>query len=535
MSKPKRTALVTGASGLAGGYMLAHLLEQGGWDIVAASRRKPRIAGDYRHITVDLLDPADCQAKLGPLTNITHLFYLAITERADPGETMSANTNMFFNLVKTVEAASPALEHVHLSQGTRWYGNHLGPYKTPTREDDPRHMPPNFYYDQQDFLEEFQKGKRWTWSVGRPHAVCGFSTGGPMNLTLAIAVYANICKELGLPLSFPGKPGAYTALYQCTDAALLAKAVEWMAIDPICANQAFNITNSDLSGGRTCGPGLPISSGWNWLRHGTSTLRGPWRTRGRSGKRSSRRTACRNSVTKRLLLGATRTACSLPITISSPIRARPAALVSTNWWTPRRCSFACFQTFGVSGSFHDLPSVLVACARTTSPPAAVAIKAMAGRSRVRCAAFRRSLPQYKPSFKGEIHDCTRRPDYRRLDRYRPCHSLGLAEEGARIVVSGRREEAGLALTQELRALGVEAEFIRADVRHEDDVRGLVGKTVARSGRLDVVVSNAGTEGKPDPVTEQTAESYAATFDTNVLGVLLTMEHEMRSPTVGLSI
>src|SRR5260370_13147487 len=84
-------------------------------------------------------------------------------------------------------------------------------------------MPPNFYYDQQDFLEEFQKGKRWTWSVGRPHAVCGFSTGGPMNLTLAIAVYANVCKALGLPLSFPGKPEAYTALYQCTDAALLGE------------------------------------------------------------------------------------------------------------------------------------------------------------------------------------------------------------------------------------------------------------------------------------------------------------------------
>jgi len=214
MPMAKRTALVTGASGLAGGYMLAHLLEQGGWDIVAVSRRKPQISGDYRHIAVDLLDLADCRTKLGPLTNISHLFYLAITERPDPGETMSANANMFFNLVKTVEAASPALEHVHLSQGTRWYGNHLGPYKTPTREDDPRHMPPNFYYDQQDFLEEFQQGKRWTWSVGRPHAVCGFSTGGPMNLTLAIAVYANVCKALGLPLSFPGKPGAYTALYQ---------------------------------------------------------------------------------------------------------------------------------------------------------------------------------------------------------------------------------------------------------------------------------------------------------------------------------
>src|SRR5258707_2477308 len=91
MSKAKRTALVTGASGLAGGYMLAHLLEQGGWDVITVSRRKPRIPGDYRYIAVDLLDPADCQAKLGPLMNISHLFYLAITERTDPDETMSAN------------------------------------------------------------------------------------------------------------------------------------------------------------------------------------------------------------------------------------------------------------------------------------------------------------------------------------------------------------------------------------------------------------------------------------------------------------
>ena len=106
-------------------------------------------------------------------------------------------------------------------------------------------------------------------------------------------------------------------------------------------------------------------------------------------------------------------------------------------------------------------------------------------------------------------------------------ALAFAQEGADIVVSGRRDDAGAALAAELRARGAEAEFIRADVRHEDDVRHLVDKTVARFGRLDVAVNNAGTEGKPGPVTEQTAESYAATFDTNVLGVLLSMKHELR--------
>jgi len=106
-------------------------------------------------------------------------------------------------------------------------------------------------------------------------------------------------------------------------------------------------------------------------------------------------------------------------------------------------------------------------------------------------------------------------------------ALAFARDGNRIVVSGRHEEAGEALVAELRALGAEAEFIRADVRHDDDVRELVDRTVARFGRLDAAVNNAGTEGHPGPVTEQSADSYAATFDTNVLGTLLSMKHELR--------
>ena len=106
-------------------------------------------------------------------------------------------------------------------------------------------------------------------------------------------------------------------------------------------------------------------------------------------------------------------------------------------------------------------------------------------------------------------------------------ALAFAHEGARVVVSGRRDEAGNALATELRDLGAEAEFMRADVRRDEDVRSLVDQTVARFGRLDVAVNNAGTEGKPGPVTEQSAESYAATFDTNVLGTVLSMKHELR--------
>ena len=109
-------------------------------------------------------------------------------------------------------------------------------------------------------------------------------------------------------------------------------------------------------------------------------------------------------------------------------------------------------------------------------------------------------------------------------------AIAFAREGAQVVVSGRHEDAGQALAAELRAMGAEAEFVQADVRHEDEVRRLVDRTVERFGRLDAAVNNAETEGRPGPVIEQTAESYAATFDTNVLGTLLSLKHELRVMT-----
>ena len=106
-------------------------------------------------------------------------------------------------------------------------------------------------------------------------------------------------------------------------------------------------------------------------------------------------------------------------------------------------------------------------------------------------------------------------------------AFAFAKKGAKIVASGRHDDAGATLVAELRAAGAEAEFVRADVRREDDVRALVDETVKRFGRLDIAVNAAGTEGKPGPAVEQTAESYAATFDTNVLGTILSMKHELR--------
>jgi NAD(P)-dependent dehydrogenase (short-subunit alcohol dehydrogenase family) len=106
-------------------------------------------------------------------------------------------------------------------------------------------------------------------------------------------------------------------------------------------------------------------------------------------------------------------------------------------------------------------------------------------------------------------------------------ATAFAKAGARVVVSGRRDDAGRSLVAELHELNAEAEFVRADVRHEEDVRNLMDQAVARFGQLDVAVNNAGTLGTPGPLTEQSAESYAAIFDTNVLGLVLSMKHELR--------
>ena len=106
-------------------------------------------------------------------------------------------------------------------------------------------------------------------------------------------------------------------------------------------------------------------------------------------------------------------------------------------------------------------------------------------------------------------------------------AVAFAKEGASIVASGRREAEGKALEAELRSLGAEAAFIRADVRHDDEVRNLVDQTVARFGRIDSAVNAAGTEGQPGPLIDQSTDSYAATFDTNVLGTLLSLKHELR--------
>ncbi len=151
---------------------------------------------------------------------------------------------MLANLMDTVEPSNPGLRHVTLLQGTKAYGVHLGQMPIPGKERAPRHIHPNFYWAQEDFIRARQAaGRGWSWTVLRPQAVIGHARGSAMNLLVALGAYAAISRELGLPLVWPGTGSRLT---EATDARLLARAIAWAGDAPAAANQIFNVTNGDV-------------------------------------------------------------------------------------------------------------------------------------------------------------------------------------------------------------------------------------------------------------------------------------------------
>jgi nucleoside-diphosphate-sugar epimerase len=246
MQTHRKTALVVGAQGVIGRNLIDHLRTLDDWQVIGLSRRGGEDDGRVRHVAVDLLDADDARARLASLREVTHVFYAAYQDRPTWAELVPPNVAMLRHMLDAIEPVAADLRHVSLMQGYKVYGGHLGPFKTPARETDAYFMPPEFMHDQQRLLEERQQGRPWAWTAIRPSVVGGFALGNPMNLALAIAVYASMSKELGIPLRFPGKPGAYDRLLEMTDAGLLARATVWAATDERCANQAFNINNGDL-------------------------------------------------------------------------------------------------------------------------------------------------------------------------------------------------------------------------------------------------------------------------------------------------
>ncbi len=243
-----QNVLIAGASGIIGRYALTHLSVLENWTVTGLARSKPDDMAAFDFVEVDLLSPDLSEPTLQTFADITHMVYAGFVQ--PPGmtwaELSALNAEMFEGLMALATRHMLNLKRVVLMQGQKYYGSHLGPFKTPTKEDDQRHEPPNFYFDQQDHLAELGQNAAWDWVCLRPHIVCGLAPRSPMNLVMQIGVYATLCKELGTPLNFPGKASAMKTLQQANEADLIARSVEWALTDERCGNEAFNITNGDL-------------------------------------------------------------------------------------------------------------------------------------------------------------------------------------------------------------------------------------------------------------------------------------------------
>jgi nucleoside-diphosphate-sugar epimerase len=243
-----RVALIAGATGAASRRLVDVLLADPGWTVLGVSRRAPAERRErFVHVPADLLDGASLAARGADLAAVTHAFYTSRGPFKEGGvEDVPGNVAMLRHLVDALETHAPALEHIHLVEGTKWYGMHLGPTVSPHREDAERHLPPNFYYDQEDLLRTRQSGKRWAWSASRPEFIYDYAPERSRNVVSLIGVWAAICREMGTALDFPGKPDCFEALTEMTDATMLARAMAHLSISPAARNRAFNVTDGDV-------------------------------------------------------------------------------------------------------------------------------------------------------------------------------------------------------------------------------------------------------------------------------------------------
>jgi nucleoside-diphosphate-sugar epimerase len=253
-----KKVIVAGASGLVGSAAIEHFSRLEDWEVVGISRRKPKSihadATNISHLSLDLTDAAACDEALAQHEDATHLVYAAVWEHVgdvvegwQTQSQMETNRTMLTNFLEPLEKAAKKLEHVSLLQGGKAYGVHtFWPEKamsTPARESEPRHPHQNFYWLQQDYLVDKQKGKAWNWTIFRPQIIFGDPVGSNLSVLAVIGAYAALEREAGRGLAFPG--GAPYPL-ELIDVDLIADALIWAATSPSAQNEIFNIANGDV-------------------------------------------------------------------------------------------------------------------------------------------------------------------------------------------------------------------------------------------------------------------------------------------------
>ncbi|MDB5732599.1 MAG: hypothetical protein JWQ03_2494, partial [Variovorax sp.] len=245
---PQRKVLVVGALGVVGRAAVERFTAQPGLQVIALARRQPDFAPDATWISADLRDAQATRLALAAHPDITHLVYAALNEQPDLLQGWRAQENVDLNtsmLRHTLDALREApLAHVTLLQGTKAYGVHTGrPMRVPARETDAVRDHANFYFDQQDLVAERAQGAGFGWSIFRPQIVLGVAVGSAMNPVATLAAYALLAREQGLPLVYPGHVDLLT---ECTDARLIAEAIEWAWNTPHAHGEVFNIANGDV-------------------------------------------------------------------------------------------------------------------------------------------------------------------------------------------------------------------------------------------------------------------------------------------------
>jgi nucleoside-diphosphate-sugar epimerase len=238
-----RVALVAGAGGIIG-HAVTQALQRQGWTVRALARRP--IEG-VESIRADLTDADATAAVLRGAANTTHLFYAALSPDPDLAIEAERNGQMLGNLLDGLEAVGAPLQRVVIYQGFKIYGVHLGAkVRTPARESDPPHMPPNIYLAQEAQLRSRAEKSRWDYVALRPDVVVGDIHGNPMNIALVVGAFAELSRAFGIPMRFPGTDKAFGQLVQFTDSGLLARASLWAATSEKASGEAFNVTNGDV-------------------------------------------------------------------------------------------------------------------------------------------------------------------------------------------------------------------------------------------------------------------------------------------------
>jgi len=242
----KYKMLVIGGRGLVGRGIIETLEDDEAWCVIGVARQPPGFSTRARFISLDLTDRDACRSAFTSreLADVTHVVYAALYEQPDliagwrDAAQIATNVRMLENVLDFIK---PAV-HMTLLQGTKAYGAHIRPMLNPGKEWHPRPDGPNFYWPQEDMVREWSARGRSGFTIMRPQIVCGIAAGSPMNMTMALGVFAAISKALGRPLVYPGGAPFVT---QATDAYLLGRAICWASQEPACHGETFNVTNGD--------------------------------------------------------------------------------------------------------------------------------------------------------------------------------------------------------------------------------------------------------------------------------------------------